>query len=703
MKIKTTSFGVLISLLLIFLCWTAPLARADVAPDPQAAASSIAPGEGTQVQMLRERVMLDVQPIARGATNTTPVAGVTADFTLRNLGNADETMDVRFPKSFPINGGHSPAEFGNAIERMEVFVNGASVPNHTVHENGAPWAVWRVDFPAGRDVNVRVQYRTFGADYYGSVDFYYILETGAGWRGPIGEGDIIFQFPYAANFEMVEPRDASIAYSATTPPFVVDGNQLRWHFENLEPTPRDNVHLQMVRPDLWQAILDAREQVKRKPNDPAAQIKLGQAYRDAIPIKNWWLEDSEIADHLGWLADAAFRRATALAPNDASVHLAYARFLSDRAWSLTPEPFYSGARSELARALELDPNSSDAAHLAKQLDGLATIPEIAQQLAVTPTPIASPTRAVPTPLSSAPPKPTSVPDGPLQYELADDYCRQGQCLFTDASGNTVIGLATLEGYFTHVTRSAWGETKSCDSFLVTGGSKPLIDFLLALLKQGNTVNSKNELNQPIINLDLSGLSELEKQKLLASSAQQTISLRVLSFLPPKVGEVGACYSFVEILKVVGAHGEPAIPLQQLGFKGTTLWTKINNQNRSVFIAYPSNWYLDPKADASHILAQNVPPNSPAREGFAKFELWMDLNAKTNALQGERVTINGINWYRRVESGKTAQDRIGTFETVHDGLVYRIQTSLSGTGGKGPLFEYQATLLDWMVNSVLLEQ
>jgi hypothetical protein len=296
----------------------------------------------------------------------------------------------------------------------------------------------------------------------------------------------------------------------------------------------------------------------------------------------------------------------------------------------------------------------------------------------------------------------------MAYGLMDDFCRQGQCLFTNGSENTVLGLATLEGYFTHVTRAAWGATKSCDSFVVTGGSAPLIDFFLALIEASNTVNSKNELNQPVINLDLSGLSELEKQKLLASSAKQPISLRVLSFLPPKAGEVDACYSFVEILKVVGAHGEPAIPLQQLGFKGTTLWTKINNQNRSVFIAYPSTWYLDPNADASHILAQNVPPNGLAPEGFAKFEVWIDSGAvseRTNpsALQGERVTINNVTWYRRSESDKTTGNRTVTLETVHDGLVYRIQTLNSGTGGKGPLFEYQATILDWMVNSVLLEQ
>ncbi|TAH50818.1 MAG: hypothetical protein EYC68_13360 [Chloroflexota bacterium] len=363
----------------------APRANADVAPEPEAAASDISPGQGTQVQMVSERVVLDVQmqPSVRASqTSTATVALVTADFTMRNLGNVDETMDVRFPKSFPTSDGFSPSQIGAAIEAIETFVNGKSVVNRTVNDKGVPWAVWRVDFPAGRDVNLRVQYRTIGVDNYGSVDFYYVLETGAGWRGPIGQGDIIFQFPYAANVDMVEPRADYIRalYPATTPPFIVEGNALHWHFENLEPTRTDNVRLQIVRPDLWQALLAARERAFQNPNDASSLINLGKAYRHAIPIKNWWLQNSTIAERFGARADAAFRRATELAPNDAAAHLAYAQFLADRARSQTPEPYYSAARRELARAVELAPNAREAASIAQQLDSLAKIPEIARQL-----------------------------------------------------------------------------------------------------------------------------------------------------------------------------------------------------------------------------------------------------------------------------------------------------------------------------------
>ncbi len=142
------------------------------------------------------------------------------------------------------------------------------------------------------------------------AEFYYILETGAGWRGPIGQGDIIFRLPYSASLEMIESSDfLRPVYTSTTPSFVAEGHDLRWHFTNLEPTSQDNVRLSVITPPVWQAILDARRQVQRSPNDAQAQIRLGEAYWAVIPIKNTWPEGMSLADHFGPLAEAAFKRA----------------------------------------------------------------------------------------------------------------------------------------------------------------------------------------------------------------------------------------------------------------------------------------------------------------------------------------------------------------------------------------------------------
>ncbi len=306
--------------------------------------------------------------------------------------------------------------------------------------------------------------------------------------------------------------------------------------------------------------------------------------------------------------------------------------------------------------------------------------------------------------------PITSPDQSSKYDLLSRSCRHGECLLSRATERDYpIGVATLRGYYARVERSGREGTILCDSFTVVGGNQDLIHAFLTLIAEGNAVNAKNELDQPVISLDLSALSESEKQKLLASSAQDPIDLIVLA-LSPLYHSVGACYSPVEILKVDSANGAPAIPLQQLGFKGQTFWTRIKNKEYSVIISYPSNWYLDPHSDASLTFVQNVAPfNNPAEvpgglpEGFAKFSFMIDPNANQNALQGEEVTINGVTWYRQVASGELAGDRTTTLETVHGGLVYRIHTYITGTGGQGPIFDYQAAILDQMIQSVRFGQ
>ncbi len=350
-----------------------PRAAADAAPPPEAAASDIAPGQGTHVQMVSETVVLDIadRQIVRGSSTVTrTVAVVTGDFTLRNLGDKPETMDVRFPMSFPTAGKYSPLDFGTTIDSIQTFVEGAKVPNKRVDYSGAPWAVWNVTFPRGQDVHLMVKYNALGTDWYSLLDFYYILETGAGWRGPIGRGDIIFKFPYSATLEMLEQNDGFIRpeYPARTPSFVVEGNQLRWHFENLDPTNQDNVRPLVLKPEVWQAILDARDQVRLHPDNVASQRLLARAYYAAIPIKKDWPEGSALTEHFRALADSAFRRAVELAPNSAEAHLAYARFLGEPAWSREPEPYYSQARRELQRALDLGGENEETRELAGHLD-----------------------------------------------------------------------------------------------------------------------------------------------------------------------------------------------------------------------------------------------------------------------------------------------------------------------------------------------
>ncbi len=357
------------------------VARADVAPDPEAAASGIVPGKGTQVQMISETVVLDIraEPMIRYEhLFTSTVAHVTADFLMRNLGSQAETMDVRFPMAWPTKDEGVPYK---PVQNIKIWVNGRQVITHQADYGGQPWVTWPVTFSAGQDVRLTVKYRTQAIEWHNAflnsfsfvqlgdneslAEFYYILETGAGWRGPIGQGDIIFRFPYEASLEMIESSGYFWpVYTSTTPSLVVEGRDLHWRFANLEPTSQDNVRLSVITPPVWQAILNARRQAQLNPNDAQAQIRLGEAYWAAIPIKNTWPEEMSLAQHFGPLAEAAFKRAVELAPGNVLTQLSYARFLTYHAWAEKPEPYYSRAVQEVHRVLEMDPDNAEAKDLA---------------------------------------------------------------------------------------------------------------------------------------------------------------------------------------------------------------------------------------------------------------------------------------------------------------------------------------------------
>ena len=74
-------------------------ARADIAPPDQPPGANPVPGsESTQVRMVAETVLLDVQ--ASAPAGSLGRAAVTATFTMQNLGDSPETMAVRFPLTF---------------------------------------------------------------------------------------------------------------------------------------------------------------------------------------------------------------------------------------------------------------------------------------------------------------------------------------------------------------------------------------------------------------------------------------------------------------------------------------------------------------------------------------------------------------------------------------------------------------------------
>jgi len=366
---KRLCFIVLLVVLLAF-----PLdVRADVAPPIFPPGSNPLPGtESTQVRMAAETVIIEVQK------DTTPQglgrARVTADFTMHNLGAADESMAVRFPISGNDGRGEYP-EIGNlliTVDGKRVQYRRASYPGIQYRSEDVPWAEFDVTFPAGQDVSIRVAYDLSGSGYHPYSAFYYILETGAGWKDTIGSADITLRLPYEASPQNVV-LDLPIGWADTTPGGVFQGNEVRWHFEEFEPEqnqPVQNMEFALVAPSAWQTVLTARENVTKYPNDGEVWGMLAKAYKQVFQMSKGYRDDAG-GKELYQLSVEAYEKCLSLKPNDAQWHAGFADLLADRAFwdswmsGTTPETFR--ALNEIHTALELAPNDPIVREIAQNI------------------------------------------------------------------------------------------------------------------------------------------------------------------------------------------------------------------------------------------------------------------------------------------------------------------------------------------------
>jgi hypothetical protein len=311
------------AVLLVLVIFALPKSvRADVAPPAQPPGANLEPGgETTQVRMIAEKVLIEVKP---GNGDSLGQAVVTADFTMRNLGDSTETMAVRFPIS--ANDGFSSYP---EIKNLQVQVDGRSVRTGRIlgedpYYGGdqVPWAEFQAKFPLGKDVKVRVTYQLEGTGYPPFASFNYILSTGAGWKDTIGSADVVVKLPYEANTDNVLLAGET-GYSFTSPGAVLDGREIRWHFENLEPTTADNLEVELVMPAKWQKVLKEQDNVTRDPNDGEAWGRLGKLYKE-IAFLPKELRPDPGGQALYDLSIQAYEKCLELRPNDAEWHAGFA-------------------------------------------------------------------------------------------------------------------------------------------------------------------------------------------------------------------------------------------------------------------------------------------------------------------------------------------------------------------------------------------
>ncbi len=300
-------------------------ALADAAPPQPPPGNSILPGEIlTMVQMVSEEVIIEVGTEMGEITSEYDYvisglqAKVTATFNMRNQGVQEERLSVRFPLS-----AHDGWGMVNEVSEFTVRVGNQSLDWARVPYGGYPilyWAAFGVTFPPEKDVVITVSYEMISgsSDTEPGTNFVYILETGSGWYGPIGEGDIILRLPYQAN-------STNVILESSTDGGIFRGKEVLWHFEDLEPT--DNWDVKIQWPHIWLTVIDAQETLEKDPKDVDALRALGEAALEAtLDRKVGVVTFQELAD-LFLTGEDALQRATMLAPDDPGLRLKYAEAL----------------------------------------------------------------------------------------------------------------------------------------------------------------------------------------------------------------------------------------------------------------------------------------------------------------------------------------------------------------------------------------
>jgi hypothetical protein len=365
-------------LILLGVCffWTFTPVSADMAPPAQPPGSLPEPAIATKVQMVAETVDIRVHnsgPLYYGDSKRMAVnASVVAKFSMKNQGKSDEKMKARFPLSNyrrwgdGYSGNPEIQDFNIQVDEKDVQWTVSEEPQSAGKESPfVRWANFSITFPAGTTVEVEVSYKMQSTGWLPLAEFGYILETGAGWYGPIGNGVINLILPYdAAPGENVNLRDSSPGSELT------NENSFSWSFSDLEPTPQDNWHVEIIAPETWRAILNLREKSFEGPGNETWLTQLIEKYAAIIYGKGLWVINPGYME-MAMECRTAFEKLIEIKADDARIAAEYAGLLyaihQNPDSSAADKPSIEDIYHALNQAYWLDPENVEVSQLYEEL------------------------------------------------------------------------------------------------------------------------------------------------------------------------------------------------------------------------------------------------------------------------------------------------------------------------------------------------
>jgi len=378
MKTKLTTS---ISLTAMLLCAILTAVSADIAPPLQPPGANPAPleYENTFVDMSYELVKIYVEDTSNlyytDNSIDTVNARVMALFIMGNQSETAETLKVLFPLN-NIDGKGDEGFSYPEIQNLEIAVNELPVtwvekttPNpRSSDDPEIKWAEFEVEFPSGEPTIIVIEYDLQSTGWFPEAAFHYILETGGGWYGPIGEAHIDLILPYEASVENVlfgDP-DSEYYWKITSPGAVFEGNEVHWEYTNLEPSAEDNWEATIIAPSIWEPILDLRERIAQGDGSAYAEITnlyddlyLGHGIRQGT--EGLILENYE-----------AYHKALEFDPKDDDVLARFADFmltLDEVGYGWEETPIELGDIYAMAsQALEINPHNEIASYAIRELE-----------------------------------------------------------------------------------------------------------------------------------------------------------------------------------------------------------------------------------------------------------------------------------------------------------------------------------------------